>query len=316
MGIRIYVENPPPFRRTLSARGQSVNVPIERGLETVPLFLHDGAHVAGFHHSDLDPYETKPLHERPVSERYPTFAYAALCREKLNDFTGVFVPHRAIVYQPPMTLLPEFLWLIEHNIRDFILVGKPFSSPPEGRRYHNSVEIMLAFLRDKLGDAVNLGVIGIHTRKGEAQRMANKFEAAGGRLRVMGQFLDSAEAMIRFMDELALEFDRRRLDLSLLEWNAGLAIFALKDRRFFAQLLRKQVLACEGRFVDLESVEQRIDTSIAMNLEFAERLKHKAAQAGLDLGFSVQPIIERRGSTAIHASVFGALELVKRLRGL
>jgi hypothetical protein len=99
----------------------------------------------------------------------------------------------------------------------------------------------------------------------------------------MGQFMDDADAMIAFMDRLAQEFERRNLELGGVEWNVGLAIFALKKEAFHATLLRQDSLACEDRFRGLESVEARIDESVRMNLEFAERVREKGEQVGLDV---------------------------------
>jgi hypothetical protein len=104
------------------------------------------------------------------------------------------------------------------------------------------------------------------------------------------------------MDRLAQEFERRNLELGGVEWNVGLAIFALKKEAFYATLLGQDSLACEDRFRGLESVEARIDESVKMNLEFAERVCEKGQQVGLDIGFSIQPLIERRpdGSFGLH----------------
>ena len=133
-----------------------------------------------------------------------------------------------------------------------MLVGKPFTTPPEGIVYRCTVEDMLAHLKNRI-PVFHLGVIGIHLRRQEPERIARKFEAAGGRLRVMGQFLDDAKPMTAFLDGLAQAFETRKLGLDGLEWNVGLAIFAFKDRTFYAKLLRKNGLACEGRFCGLRS---------------------------------------------------------------
>ena len=156
-------------------------------------------------------------------------------------------------------------------------------------------------------------MIGIHVRQGEPERIADKFDAAGGQLRVMGQFMDDADAMIAFMDRLAQEFERRNLELGGVEWNVGLAIFALKKEAFYAPLLRQDSLACEDRFQGLESVEARIAESVKMNLEFAERVREKGEQVGLDIGFSIQPLIERRPDGSLHPAIYGAAELAKAL---
>ena len=132
-------------------------------------------------------------------------------------------------------------------------------------------------------------------------------------MRVMGQFLDDAKPMTAFLDGLAQAFETRNLGLDGLEWNVGLAIFALKDRTFYAKLLRKNSLACEDRFCGLRSVEERIEESVRMNLEFAAQVWEKGQEIGLDMGFSIQPLIERSPDGAVHPAVSGALELAKEL---
>jgi hypothetical protein len=98
-----------------------------------------------------------------------------------------------------------------------------------------------------------------------------------------------------------------------VEWNVGLAIFALKKQAFYATLLRQDSLACEDRFQALESVEARIAESVRLNLEFAERVREKGEQVGLDIGFSIQPLIERRPDGSLHPAIYGAAELAKAL---
>ena len=50
-----------------------------------------------------------------------------------------------------------------------------------------------------------------------------------------------------------------------------------------------------------------------MNLEFAARVWGKGPKNGLDMGFSIQPLIERSPDGAVHPAVSGALELAKEL---
>lgn len=117
------------------------------------------------------------------------------------------------------------------GIQDVVLVGRPYSAPPAGAEYRSTVEHGLVYLRNQLSDcAFNLGVIEIHTRAGEVDRIIGKFRAAGGRLRVMGHFLDEVDSLTSFMDRLAHAFEANDLDLGRLEWNVGLTIFALKTR--------------------------------------------------------------------------------------
>ena len=92
-----------------------------------------------------------------------------------------------------------------------------------------------------------------------------------------------------------------------------MAMFSLKNRDFYAKLLRKPQLACESRFAGLHSTEARIAESVAMNLEFAERLKARGAELGFDIGFSLQPIIERTSKGKIHPGMAGIVQLGKAL---
>src|SRR5260370_33593575 len=114
------------------------------------------------------------------------------------------------------------------------------------------------------------------------------------------------------MDQLAQEFETNGLDLGRLEWNVGLAIFALTSRAFYAKLLRKETLACEARFADLRSMDERIATSVDMNVEFAQRAREHGVRRGSDIGFSVQPLIERGPGRAVHPAVHAAVELARR----
>jgi hypothetical protein len=315
MACRIFIENPPPFKRAPRGEGRAlVDIPIEEGVETARHYLDLPVDLAGLHHSDLDRYEVKRRGGITPSERYDSFDYVHVLKRNLHSFFGLLVPHRVVVYETPEAQEPGFRRLVEAGITSVVLVGKPYNVPPEGSFYRATVEDMLRYLRVRLPAlANNLGVIGIHIRQGEPERIANKFEAAGGVLRVMGQFMDDADAMIAFMDRLAQEFERRNLDLGGVEWNVGLAIFALKKEAFYATLLRQDSLACEDRFQGLESVEARVDQSVRMNLEFAERVREKGEQVGLDIGFSIQPLIERRPDGSLHSAIYGAAELAKAL---
>ena len=315
MACRIFIENPPPFKQALRGEGRAlVDIPIEEGVETARHYLDLHVHLAGLHHSDLDRYEVKRRGGITASERYDSFDYVHLLKRNLQSFFGLLVPHRVVVYQTPEAQEPGFRRLVEAGITSVVLVGKPYNVPSEGSCYRTTVEDMLTYLTARVPAlANNLGVIGIHARQGEPERIANKFEAAGGELRVMGQFMDDADAMIAFMDRLAQEFERRNLELGRVEWNVGLAIFALKKGAFYATLLRQDSLACQDRFQGLESVEARVDESVKMNLEFAEQVREKGEQVGLDIGFSIQPLIERRPDGSLHSAIYGAAELAKAL---
>jgi hypothetical protein len=316
VGCRIFIENPPPFRWARRRNPDlTVSIPVEEGLETIRTYLGAGLPVVNFHHSDLDEYEVRQRGGRAPPPRHDTFEYVEFLRRVLGDFGGILVPHRVVVYERPVRQEGAFERLADDGVKSVVLVGKPFTKPPPGIVYQSSVEEMLHHLRIRLPD-FHLGVIGIHLRTNEAERIARKFAAAGGRLRVMGQFLDETGTMAAFMDQLALEFDRRRLSLAGLEWNIGLAIFALRERTFYAKLLRKSSLACEERFHDLASTAERIDESVRMNLEFAETLYQKGKDVGLDVGFSIQPLIERLPDGSLHPSVDGTLKLAKGLNCL
>jgi hypothetical protein len=315
MSCRLFIENPPPFKRAPRGPDRAlVDVPIAEGVETARFYLESGLHIAGFHHSDLDLYEVKERGGKVPPERYDTFEYVRLVKRELEGFGGLLIPHRIVVYETPEHQEDQFRRLAACGIRDVVLVGMPFPVAPAGAVYRNTVKSMLAYVNERMADLeLNLGVIGIPTREGELERIVQKYLAAGERLRVMGQFLDEADPVTSFMAELATEFDRRGLDLGGLEWNVGLAIFALKDRAFYAKLLRKDGLACEKRFHGLQTMDERIDECVRMNLEFAEQVKATGDSVGLDVGFSVQPLIERSPNGAIHPAVQGAAELAKQL---
>ena len=317
MSCRILIENPAPFKQTLRGNGgQLVDIPIDEGVEVAKFYIEAGIRFAGFHHSDIDWYEARQMRGEAPPQRYDSLEYADYVKQKLDGFHGILVPHRVIVYQPPEVHAKAFRRLAEHGIKDIVLVGKPFSHPPAGVTYRTTVEEVLSYLFREVPE-LNLGVVVIPDREGEIQRLATKFEAAGKRkLHLIGQFLDSADPMLSFMDALASEFARRGLDLEGLEWNIGLAMFTLKNCTFHAKLLRKDRLACEDRFTGLGTAEARVDESIHMNLEFAERIKEKADTLGLDLGFSIQPIIERNRNGSVHASLRGAVNLVRQLQRL
>jgi predicted DNA-binding protein len=317
MSCRILIENPAPFKQTLRGdRGRLVDIPIDEGVEVARFYINAGVRFAGFHHSDIDWYEARQMRGQAPPERYDSLEYADYVKGKLDGFNGVFIPHRVIVYQPPEVHARAFRSLAERGIRDIVLVGKPFSSPPAGVTYRNTVEEMLSYLVSEMPE-LNLGVVVIPDREGETERLVTKFEAAGKRkLHLIGQFLDSADPMLSFMDALASEFARKGLNLDRLEWNIGLAMFTLKSCTFPAKLLRKDRLACEERIHGLETVEARVNESIRMNLEFAERIKEKADKLGLDVGYSIQPIIERNRDGSIHASLKGAVDLVRQLQRL
>jgi hypothetical protein len=313
MACRVFIENPSPFKQMPRGDGLA-DVPITEGLTTVGGYLSVGLSIAGLHHSDLDRFEAREIRGEGRPDRHDSFDYALTLKDQLGGFRGLLIPHRVTVYQTPSDQEPGFRRLARAGIKDVVLVGRPFSVPPAGAVYRSTIEEGLAYLRARepsLG--LNLGAIGIHSRLGEADRIARKFEAAGGRLRVMGQFLDDVEAMIAFMDQLARAFETRHLDLGRLEWNVGLAIFALEKRAFYAKLLRKEALACEARFASLGSTDERIASSVDMNVEFAQRAKEHGVRRGMDIGFSIQPVIERRPNGTVHPAVHGAIELARRL---
>lgn len=319
MSPRIFIENPPPFKRAPRGLDHAlVDLSIEEGIEITRQYLDKGIALAGFHHADLDSYEALQLRNEIPPVRYDAFDYAEALKQRLDGLSGdlSLTPHRVVVYETPEQQEPHFRQLAAHGIRHVVLVGKPFSIPPPGVVYRSTVEEVLAYLTQKTPE-LDLGIIGIHSRRGEAARIANKFKAAGQRLRVMGQFVDDSQAMVTFLEELAAEFDKRKLSLTGLEWNVGLAIFSLENRIFYAKLLRKERLACEGRLRGLRIVDERIAASIEMNLEFAEKIRNKGKELGFEaIGYSIQPIIERYLDGRIHPAVGGAIELARRLQDL
>jgi hypothetical protein len=317
MSCRIFIENPPPFKRMPSGgRGAVVDIPMEQGFAIAEHYLAAGVRVSGFHHSDLDPFEAAQMRGRMVPERYDTFAYVRRLNERLSGFDGILAPHRVVVYNTPAEQLPAFRGLAEQGIKDVVVVGKPYSKHPHGDVYRCTVEEMLGYIRRRPELDLNLGVVGLHTRTGEPERLANKLEAAGGKLRVMGQFLDEVDSILVFMERLADEFEERKLDLGALEWNIGLGIYSLESRAFYAKLLRRNEVACERRFTKLRSTESRVNESVKMNLEFAEQILQKGREFRLNLGFSIQPIMERRTDGSMHTAVHGAVDLAKAIQGL
>jgi len=316
MVCRIFIENPPPFKQAPRGEGGAlVDVEIFEGVATARLYLAAGLSLAGLHHSDLDRYEARRIRGEGLPDRHDSLDYVRTIVDHLGGFGGIFVPHRVTVYQPPKDHEAGFRRLAQFGVRNVVLVGRPYSVPPPGVAYRSSVEETLAYLTNHASDlGLNLGVIGIHTRAGEVERIVGKFAAAGGRLRVMGQFLDEVKSLTLFIDQLTRAFEQRRLDLGAVEWNVGLAMFFLKNRAFYAKLLRRAELACEGRFVGLNSIEERITTSIDMDVEFAQQAREHGLRRGLDIGFSIQPLIERGPTGAIHPAVYGAIELARRLQ--
>ena len=216
-----------------------------------------------------------------------------------------------MVYQTPEEQHDDFKKLWNSGINRVVLVGKPFKEAPGGTQYRTSVEKVLKYLSSTPDFDFHLGVIGIHSRKGEAERIAKKFIAAGSNLFVIGQFLDDLQPMLAFMDELAKTFEKKHLDLNNLQWNVGLSIFGLKNRGFHAKLLRKKQLACEELFSSLKSTDCRISQSIAMNLEFVEQINKHAKEIGFNIGYSIQPVIERFANGKIHPSSYGAVKLAR-----
>ncbi len=319
MSCRIFIENPAPFKQALRGdSGKLADIPINEGVETATFYIDAGLEFAGFHHSDLDWYEARQMRNEDPPMRYDSLTYARYVKEKLKGFQGIVIPHRIIVYEPPEVHAQALRKLMAGGIKDIVFVGKPFTHPPAGVVYRNTVEEMLSYLVNKAPDIdLNLGVVVIPDREDETERLADKLEAAGRRrLRLIGQFLDSADPLLSFMDALASKLEKGGLSLDRLEWNVGLAMFTLKNQTFYAKLLRKNQLACEKRFHGLVSVEARIDESVRMNLEFAEKIKQKGDEYGFDIGYSIQPIIERNRDGSFHAGLYGAAELVRQLQRL
>jgi hypothetical protein len=50
-----------------------------------------------------------------------------------------------------------------------------------------------------------------------------------------------------------------------------------------------------------------------MNLEFAGQVREKGVRMGLDIGFSIQPLIERRRDGSLHSAIYGAAKLAEAL---
>jgi len=321
VSVRLFVENPPPFKQVKrrphkNAEGVLVDGSMADGEAVVRRYLASGLYPDGFHQSDLDPFETAEVRGKATPDRFDPFDYAHYLSERLgDDFGGALVPHHIGVYAPASEQVAQVETLMRHGIDSVVIVGKPHATPPGDASYQASAEEVLTELATSPGThACYPGAIGIHLRADEPERIARKFEAAGGRrLRVMGQFLDEADSLVEFLGHLAAAFESRGLDLRGLEYNVGLATFALKNRRFYARLLRKEVLACEERFAQLRSREERLDESIRMNLEFADRAMEAGRRHGVDIGFSLQPLIEYLPSGRIHPAVDAVVRLAKQL---
>ncbi|MFW5970102.1 MAG: hypothetical protein ACOCP9_05640, partial [Halofilum sp. (in: g-proteobacteria)] len=266
---------------------------------------------------DLDPFESSELHGSAPMERFDTFDYAAFLKRRLGDeFNGLLVPHHIGVYRPAHEQVAEVETLSGHGVRDVVVVGRPHRTPIGDATYRATVEDVLEQLAaTHPRHGCDPGAIGIHLRPDEPERIARKFEAAGGRrLQLMGQFLDEADSLVEFLDRLAATFETRGLDLDGVEYNVGLAIFGLKNRGFHARLLRKEALACEARFAHLRTREQRLEESIRMNLEFADQAMEAGRRYGVNVGFSIQPLIEHLPTGRIHPAVDAAVELALRLQ--
>lgn len=321
MSVRLFVENPPPFKKVKRHRregteGELVDGSMLEGEKVVRHYLAAGVQPTGFHHSDLDPFESSEIRGNVPVERFDTFEYAAFLKRRLgDDLRGGVVPHHIGVYTPARDQVADVEALGWHDVRNVVVVGKPHRIPLGNATYKASVEEVLEQLAaTHPAHGCELGAIGIHLRPDEPERIARKFEAAGGqRLQLMGQFLDEADSFVEFLARLAGTFESRGLDLSGLKYNVGLAMFGLKNRRFYAQLIRKETLACEPRFADLRTQRQRLDESVRMNLEFADRAMEAGRLHGVDIGFSIQPLIEHLPSGRIHPAVDAAVQLAKQL---
>lgn len=321
MSARLFIENAPPFKQVKRrphrhAEPQLTEGSMSEGENTIRHYLAAGLRPTGFHHSDLDPFESSEIRGNVSVERFDTFEYARFLKSRLGDeFSGALIPHRIGVYTPPEQQVDQVVSLSRHGIKDVVVVGTPHRTAPANATYKASAEDVLEQLAStRESHGCDLGAIGIHLRPDEPERIARKFEAAGGRrLQLMGQFLDEADSFVEFLGRLAETFDSRGLDLSGVEYNVGLAIFGLKSRRFYARLIRKKALACEPRFAGLRTQRERLDESVRMNLEFAERILEAARRHGVDVGFSVQPLIEHQPSGRIHPAVDAAVQLAKRL---
>ncbi len=321
LSLRLFIENPPPFkrverRRHNNAESAFVDGSMAEGEAVVRHYLAAGLQPAGFHQSDLDPFETSEVRGDVSADRFDTFEYAQFLQERLGDrLQGTLVPHHIGVYEPAADQVAQVEDLSEHGVNSVVVVGKPHGTAPDNAPYKADVEEVLgALAASPRLRGFEPGAIGIHLRPDEPERIARKFEAAGGqRLRVMGQFLDEADSLVQFIGRLADAFEARGLDVSGLEFNVGLAIFGLKNRGFYARLLRKNTLACEERFAPLRTRQQRLDESIRMNLEFADRAVEAGRQHGLDIGFSLQPLIEYLPTGRFHPAVDAVIRLAKQL---
>ncbi len=321
MSVRLFIENPPPFkqverRRHNNAETAFVDGCMSDGEAVVRHYLAAGLQPTGFHQSDLDPFETSEVRSDVTADRFDTFEYAQFLQERLGDrFQGALVPHHIGVYEPAAEQVARVEALSEHGVNSVVVVGKPHGTAPDNMPYKAEVEDVLGELAASPRlHGFEPGAIAIHLRPDEPERIARKFEAAGGRrLRVMGQFLDEADSLVEFLGRLAETFESRGLDLSGLEFNVGLAIFGLKNRAFYARLLRKNALACEQRFAPLRTRQQRLDESIRMNLEFAERVMEAGRRHGVDIGFSLQPLIEYLPTGRFHPAVDAVVRLAKQL---
>lgn len=321
MGVRLFIENAPPFKQVRRrphkhAEAQLVDGSMSEGESTVRHYLAAGLRPTGFHHSDLDPFESSEIRGKVSLERFDTFEYARFLKKRLGDeLHGALVPHRIGVYAPAADHVADVEALGRHGIKDVVVVGTPHRTAPANAAYKATAEDVLEQLAaSRRSHGCELGAIGIHLRPDEPERIARKFEAAGARrLQLMGQFLDEADSFVEFLGRLAGTFESRGLDLSGLKYNVGLAMFGLKNRRFYARLIRKEALACEPRFADLRTQRQRLDESVRMNLEFADRAMEAGRRHGVDIGFSIQPLIEHLPSGRIHPAVDAAVQLARRL---
>ena len=314
MSCNLWIENPPPLKQALHGDGTTLKtVPMQAGEDIVKLFLQANFNIEGFHHADIDQfeYDGEALQKKIPLSRHDSFKYANYIKKRFAEQCSVVAPHRVVVYQSAKDQYDEFKWLWDHGIKRVILVGKPHANPPSGIEYCTSVEKVLKYLSLNKEFDFSLGVIGIHTRKNEANRISQKFIAAGNKLFVMGQFLDDLQPMLTFMDELAATFEKKHLDLEKLQWNVGLSMFGLETRDFHAKLLRKKQLACEKLFRNLKTSDCRISQSIAMNMGFVEELNKRAKEIGLNIGYSIQPVIERYANGHIHPSTLGAVKLAR-----
>lgn len=321
MTVRLYIENAPPFKQVRRrhhrhAEPVLIDGSMSEGERAVRHYLAAGLRPTGFHHSDLDPFESSEIRGDAAVERFETFEYARFLKERLgNEFCGTLVPHRIGVYAPAADQVEAMEVLSRRGVKNVVVVGKPHRTAPANATYKATVEEVLERLAaSRRTHGCELGIIGIHPRPDEPERIACKFEAAGGRsLQVMGQFLDAADPFVEFLERLARTFESRGLDLSGLQYNVGLAIFGLENRRFYARLMRKEALACEARFAGLRTRDQRLDESVRMNLEFAERAMAAGQAHGVNIGFSIQPLIEHLPTGRIHPAVDAAVRLAKEL---